>query len=113
VKQGIPALFACLLVLAILGSLTLHLVAGSLCLSARSISGCQRCCQPESPSETQAQAPACSLFCCSGLPGAPEAPIPPVLNLTVALPGLHDLSVSLEPAPPPPRFSFSIQDRRL
>jgi len=100
------------LVLAILLSLTLLLIAGSLCLWARAVSGCQQCCQPVQ-AETQARISGCSLFCCSGLPGGLEVPIPSVLNLTVALPGLHDLSVSLKPAPPPPRFSLSIQDRRL
>ena len=112
-KLDTPRLLAALLVITILGGLALHLVGGSLCLSARSASACQRCCQPDSSSETQVQVPACSLFCCTGLPGAPEVPIPPVLSLAVALPGIQDLSACLTPAPPPPKFSLSIQDRLL
>jgi hypothetical protein len=98
-----PAVILCIIV--ILGSLVLRLVATPLCLSARSVAGCQRCCQPETSSETEARVPTCSLFCCSGLPGVPAAPAPPTLSLAVTLPGLQDLSACLAPVPPPPRFS--------
>jgi len=92
----------------VLGSLALRSMTGPLCLSARSVSGCQQCCQPESSSETQVQVPACGLLCCTGLPSMPGAPIPPALGLVIALPGLHGLSVSLGPVPPPPKFLLSI-----
>jgi hypothetical protein len=109
-EYGSALIILCVVV--ILGSLALRSVAGPLCLSARSLSGCQRCCQPKSPSEAEARVPPCSLFCCTGLPGAPNVPNPPVLSLAVALPGLHDLSVCLALTPPPPKFSLSIQGRR-
>ena len=102
-----------LCVAVIVGSLALRSVAGPLCLSARSVSGCQRCCQPDSTSETQMQVPACSLFCCTGLPGMPGAPIPPALDLVITLPDLHGLSVSLGPVPPPPKSSLSITSSHL
>ncbi len=112
-RYGILRLFVVLCVVAILGGLTLHLVAGPLCLraqTARSVSGCQRCCQPDTTPEPQAQMPGCSLFCCTGLPGALGMPIPPILILAVALPVIHDLSTWLAPAPPPPKLSLSIQN---
>lgn len=107
-RHSTVRLLVILCVAVILGSLVLRSVAGTLCLSALAASGCQRCCQPESSSETQVQVPACSLFCCTGLPDIPEARIPPVLSTVMALPGLHDLSVSLGPAPPPPKLSLSM-----
>ena len=96
-------------VVAVLGSVAFHLVAGPVCLSARSVSGCQRCCQPAGSSETQGQVPACSVFCCAGLPRALDVPVRRVLSLTVFLPRIRDLSVCLAPAPPPPKPSLSIQ----
>lgn len=102
-----------LCVVVILASVALHSMASHLSLSARSVSNCQRCCQPQSSPETEARVPPCILFCCSGLPGAPEAPIPPVLSLAVALPGLHDRSVYLAHKPPPPKFLLSITSRHL
>lgn len=101
-----PLVIAC--AVAVLCCLVLHLVAGTLCLSARSVSGCKRCCQSSTPSESQARVSACSLFCCTGLPGTPEVPAPPVLSLTVSLAGMHDLSICLAPAPPPPKSVLSI-----
>lgn len=106
-KQGILRLFVVYCFVIMLCSLTVHLVAGTLCLSARSVSGCQRCCQPDQ-ADTQERGSACSLFCCTGLPGSLEVPIAPVLRQTVSLPGIQDLSTCLAPAPPPPRFSPSI-----
>jgi hypothetical protein len=112
-RHGIARLVVGFCSITILGSLALHLLAGPLCLSARSVSGCQRCCQPETSSEEQAQPSPCTLFCCTGLPGALGVPIPPVLTLAVTLPDFHGLSTCLAPTLPPPRFSLSIQDRRL
>jgi hypothetical protein len=97
--RGIVRVVVILLVVATLGSLVVRSLAGPLCLSARSASECQ----PDGAAETQLQVPACSLFCCTGLPGAPQAPTPPALGLAVLLPGLHDLSVCLAPTSPPPK----------
>jgi hypothetical protein len=112
-RHGIVRLLVILCVVVVLGSLALRSMTGPLCLSARSVSGCQRCCQPESSSETQVQVPACGLFCCTGLPSMPGAPIPPALGLAITLPGLHGLSVSLGPAPPPPKSSLSTTSTHL
>lgn len=101
-KDRLSPILSVSLVLAILLSLTLLLIAGSLCLWARAVSGCQQCCQPVQ-TETQARISGCSLFCCSGLPGGLEVPIPPTLRLTVAQPEIQDLSASLAPTPPPPK----------
>jgi hypothetical protein len=109
-RHGVARSLLICCVVMVLGSLALHLVAGTVCLSARSVSGCQRCCQPDNLSETQAQVPACSVFCCTGLPRAFEVPIPRVPSLTVCLPRIQDLSVCLAPAPPPPKPSLSICD---
>ncbi len=105
-KNRLARLLSASLLLSILLSLTLFLVAGSLCHLARSVSGCHQCCQP-SQAETQARLSSCGLFCCGGLPGALEVPHPPLLGLTIILPGLHDLSVCLAPTPPPPKSWLS------
>lgn len=112
-KYNIMRLLVILCVVVILGGLALRSVAGPLCLSARSASGCQRCCQPETSSETEARVPTCSLFCCTRLPDALEVPVLPVLSLIVFLPGIHELSVCLPPTPPPPKSWLSIQGRCL
>ena len=100
----------CLVV--ILGSLLLRSVAGPLCLSARSISGCQSCCQPETSSETEARGPSCSLFCCTGLPADLQASRPPDRIMAITLSSLRDASARLAPAPPPPKFSLFVPDRQ-
>ena len=107
-KAGLvhPLLILC--ILAVVGGLALRLVAGPLCLVGRSVSGCERCCQPESPSETEGRVPACSLFCCTGLPGYPEIPIPRAVDAIIILPVLQDQSVDLALIPPPPKFWSSI-----
>jgi len=67
-------LFVVFCIVIVLRSLALHLMAGPLCLSLRSASGCQ----PATSSETQGGGSVCSLFCCTELPGALEVPILPV-----------------------------------
>ena len=104
----VRTLLACCSVV-ILGSLAFHLVAGTVCLSARTVSGCQRCCRADDSSESDGQVPTCSLFCCTGLPRAFEVPVRRILSLTVFLPRIRNLSVCLAPAPPPPKPSLSIQ----
>jgi len=100
-------LLTCCIVM-VLCSLAFHLVAGTVCLSARSVSGCQRCCQADRSPETQRQVPTCSVFCCTELPRALEVPIRRVLSLTVCVPGMRELSVCLAPASPPPKPSLSM-----
>lgn len=94
-------------VIAILCALTLHLVAGTLCLSARAVSGCQSCCQSDTSSETQGQGSACGLLCCVGLPVPLKLLSLPTPSFVLSLPGLSVLSMRLPPPLPPPRFSPS------
>jgi hypothetical protein len=110
-SRGMTRILALLGVIAILGSLVLHLVAGTACLRARPVSDCQRCCERGTTSQSQAQASSCSLFCCTGLPGGVKIPVPPALSLAIVLPAMHDLSVHRAPSPPPPRFSLLIHAR--
>jgi hypothetical protein len=113
-SRGIPRLLAVSCILAILGSLVLHLVAGTACLRApepRHAAGCQRRCQRDTTSDSQVQGSPGSLFCCTGLPDTIKIPIPQVLSLAVSLPGIQDLSARLAPSPPPPRFSLFIPAR--
>ena len=107
-SRGIPRTLSIMCLVAILGSLVLHLAAGTACLRTRSASNCQRCCQSYTASESQVQVSPCCLFCCTGLPGDLRVSVPPASSLAVALPGVHDLSTRLAPSPPPPRLSLLI-----
>jgi hypothetical protein len=113
VSHGIPRTLAILGLIAILGSLVLHLLTGTACLRARSTSDCHRCCQRETASDPQAPPPGspCSLFCCTGMPAHVEISAPPVLNLAVAVPAVQGFSAHRAPSPPPPRFSLLIHSR--
>lgn len=96
-------------IVAVLGSVAFHLVAGPVCLSARAVSGCQRCCQPTDSSEAQGQVPACSVFCCTGLPRALDVPPRDVGSYTVAVSCVKDCSECMAPALPPPKSLLSIR----